>query len=135
MLGAVFSAWFIQTRITPPNAELSPWLWVVTFAVMGVASLLLVRWAVRLGGWRTLGFGLGVAALFAVCFSALGSWQAWMRPDNPMAGVGAGILAWLIGACAVVVFAMGAVVIAVDRWRSSRRTDATANIERDPDSC
>jgi hypothetical protein len=44
-----------------------------------------------------------------------------------MAGVGAGILAWLIGACAVVVFVMGALVIALDRWRAARLPDGTAN--------
>jgi hypothetical protein len=122
--GAVASAWFIQTRITSSDTPLSPWLWVVTFAIIAVASWLLVAWCVRVGGWRTLGFGLGVAALLALCSSALGSLQARMYPGNGMAGVGAGILAWLIGACAVVVFAMGAIVIGFDRWRASRGSAA-----------
>jgi hypothetical protein len=115
--------WTLQTRVLPAGAPISPWSWAVAFALTCVPMWFLVRFCARLGGWAGLGLGLGAVAVVAAGFWVLGSVEQALQPDNGMAGVGSGILTYILGLFDVVALLMGAVML---KWGGARRQEAQA---------
>jgi hypothetical protein len=93
----------------------------------------LVGRCVRVGGWRTLGVGLGGVGVFAVASYALGTLSQAVAPPstNGMAGTAWIVLGYLLGVLIVLAFIMGALVIRIDVARSEVSTrDAAAGLTK-----
>jgi hypothetical protein len=106
--------WGFETHPIGPIGP-GPWIWASVFGVATVVGGLLAVWAVARDGWRAL---VGAVALLAACSAGLymlSDVQTRMQPDNPMAGLGAGIGTWVVGAVAVLVLTAGVVTLVVKR--------------------
>ena len=124
IVATIFSEWASEGLFLAPGATLGPWTWAVTFVAISVAIWFLVRRCVCVGGWRTLGAGVGAVLVFAIGSAGMGEIEQRMQPNNGMAGVGGGIMAWFLAIFAVVVLVMGAIAIALDRAPRSGSSDS-----------
>jgi uncharacterized membrane protein len=112
----------------PAGGPLGAGIWIFIAALTGLALWLLVRRCARIGRWKAVGISLGAIAVLAVLSSVVGDVEARMWPDNGMAGVGAGIFAWILALFGIVVLAMGAVSIVLDDRRRPRRASEEARV-------
>ena len=100
--------------------------WSAGFVGICVSHWFLVRWCVRVGGWGALILGLGGCVLVVATAFALASLQQLIRPDDSMAGLGWGLLAYALSFFVLLAVAMGAVA----RRIYFTRVAATSGVER-----
>jgi hypothetical protein len=96
----------VQTWLLPPDAPLSPLLWVGGFVLTCIPLWLLVGRCIRLGGMPGVALGLGILVVVAIGLSALGCLEQLLEPQNGMAGIGEVILMIILGLFAAVALGM-----------------------------
>lgn len=110
---------------THMGAPLGAW-WLAGFAAIGVSHWFLVRWCVRVGGWRALILGLGGCVLVVIAAFAVSWLDASLQPNDSMAGLGSGIFAFVLLFFVLLAVVMGAVAYRV----GFKRAGATSGLER-----
>lgn len=100
--------------------------WSAGFLGICVSHWFLVRWCVRVGGWRALFLGLGGCGLVVAIAFAMASLEQSIRPDDSMAGLGWGLLAFVLTFFVLLAVVMGAVAHHID----FKRVAATGGLER-----
>lgn len=87
-------------------------LWAAGCVATAVAVWFLVRRCVRVGGWRTLGLGVGAGMIIPIASYALGAVTQAVRPGvNGMAGIAWEFLAYPFGLALLLALIMGAIAI------------------------
>jgi hypothetical protein len=87
-------------------------LWTVGLVATCVPLWYLVRRCVRVGAWRTLLLGLGMASLVAIASYVLGAVSQAVRPGiNGMAGTAWVFLGYLLGFTCLACLVMGAIAL------------------------
>lgn len=87
-------------------------LWLGGCGATAVAVWFLVRRCVRIGGWRTLGLGVGTGMIIPIASYTLGAVTQAVRPGaNGMAGIAWEFLAYPFGVSLLLALVMGAIAI------------------------
>lgn len=115
----------MRSGTTHMCTSLGAW-WLAGFAAICVSHWFLVRWCVRVGGWRALILGLGGCVLVVIAAFATSWLVASLQPNDSMAGLGSGLFAFVLLFFVLLAVAMGAVAHRVD----FKRTGATSGLER-----
>lgn len=116
---------WMRSGIAGMGASSVVW-WSGGFLAISISHWFLVRWCVRVGGWRALSLGLGGCLLVAAAAFAMGSLQASMQPNDSMSGLGWGLLAYALFFFVLLAGAMGAVA----HYLGFKRVPATRRLER-----
>jgi hypothetical protein len=109
-LGLTLGASLIIGRFLPEPAFTIMWL--LGSVATCVMLWFLVRAVARAGGWRSLAYGLGAAAIIAAASYALGVLTQSVRPGvNGMAGIAWILLGYVLGLSVIVALIMGVVAM------------------------
>lgn len=122
---AAFMAIEMMGGTTSVGTSPGAW-WSAGFVVICVSHWFLVRWCVRVGGWGALFLGLGGCVLVVAAAFAMAFLDESRRPNESMAGLGWGLLAYVLSFFVLLAVAMGAVARRID----FKRVAATSGLER-----
>lgn len=100
--------------------------WAAGFVAICISHWFLVRWCVRVGGWGALFLGLGGCVLVVAAAFAMASFQQSIQPNDSMAGLGWGLLAYVLSSFVLLAAVMGAAARRID----FKRVAATSRLER-----
>ena len=121
--GAATAASFALELVVHQRKAAGPWLplfWVAGGLCAAACLWFLVRWTVRSGGVRALSMGLVGAAMYVVAVLMMGQLDAATQPSDSMAGMGWGLLGFVIAAYLLLALAMGLTALLMERRRRAK---------------